>query len=42
MAAAMGWGATRAWQAEAQLRTAGLVRFDSLGRARASCDGLMQ
>lgn len=27
MARAMGWGATRAWQAEARLRAAGLVRY---------------
>ena len=29
----LGWGATRAWQAEARLRAAGLVRFDEPGRA---------
>jgi hypothetical protein len=32
-AVALGWGATRAWQAEAHLRAAGKVRFDALGRA---------
>ena len=32
-ATAMGWGATRAWQAEAQLIAAGLVRYDILGKA---------
>lgn len=31
-ATALGWGATRAWQAEARLRAAGLVRQDGLGR----------
>ena len=30
---ALGWGATRAWQAEAHLRARGQVRFDALGRA---------
>ncbi|WP_157792037.1 hypothetical protein [Pseudorhodobacter sp. MZDSW-24AT] len=33
MASAMGWGATRAWQAEAKLRAAGLVRLAQDGRA---------
>jgi hypothetical protein len=33
MASALGWGATRAWQAEARLRAAGLVRLGVLGRA---------
>ena len=33
MAAALGWGATRAWRAEAKLRAAGLVRMGELGRA---------
>jgi hypothetical protein len=33
VASAMGWGATRAWQAEAKLRAAGLVRMGGLGRA---------
>jgi hypothetical protein len=33
MASAMGWGATRAWKAEAKLRAAGLVRMEPLGRA---------
>lgn len=32
-ASALGWGATRAWQAEAFLRATGRVRFDALGRA---------
>ena len=32
-ASALGWGATRAWQAEARLRAAGMVRHDDLGRA---------
>jgi hypothetical protein len=32
-ALALGWGATRAWQAEAQLRAAGTVRLDGWGRA---------
>jgi hypothetical protein len=27
MASAMGWGATRAWQAEAKLRAAGFLRY---------------
>lgn len=35
-ATALGWGATRAWQAEAHLRAAGLVRHDSLGKLRAN------
>ena len=33
-ASRLGWGATRAWQAEARLRAAGLVRFDHLGQAK--------
>lgn len=33
MAVALGWGATRAWQAEARLRAAGMVRFDTEGKA---------
>src|SRR5690554_6627883 len=33
MAATLGWGATRAWQAEAKLRAAGLVHIGELGRA---------
>jgi hypothetical protein len=44
MASAMGWGATRAWQAEAKLRAAGLVRMGELGRAvpvAVKCDRLM-
>ena len=32
-AVALGWGATRAWQAEAQLVAAGLVHHDNLGKA---------
>ncbi len=34
MASAMGWGATRAWRAEAKLRAAGLVVYRE-GRAEA-------
>ncbi|MFN3641961.1 MAG: hypothetical protein ACK4TB_03435 [Gemmobacter sp.] len=33
MAATLGWGSTRTWQAEARLRARGLVRMDELGRA---------
>ncbi|MDO9525189.1 MAG: hypothetical protein Q7J57_06545, partial [Gemmobacter sp.] len=33
MASALGWGATRAWQAEARLRAAGLVVIDKAGKA---------
>ncbi len=33
MASAMGWGATRAWRAEAKLRALGLLRMGELGRA---------
>ena len=36
MASAMGWGATRAWRAEAKLRTAGLVVYDG---GKGSCKG---
>ena len=32
-AVALGWGATRAWQAEARLRAAGLALIDKSGRA---------
>ncbi|MDZ4068338.1 MAG: hypothetical protein U1E06_16045 [Tabrizicola sp.] len=32
MATAMGWGATRAWRAEAKLRALGLVRLGEFGR----------
>ena len=32
-ASRLGWGATRAWQAEARLRAAGLVRHGEHGRA---------
>ena len=32
-ATALGWGATRAWQAEARLREGGLVRLRTLGEA---------
>lgn len=32
LATALGWGATRAWQAEAQLVAAGLVRHDKWGK----------
>lgn len=37
-ATAPGWGATRAWQAEAQLRAAGLVQYNSLGKAALTPD----
>ena len=40
-AVALGWGATRAWQAEAQLRAARLVRYDSLGKAVIEPDQLV-
>ena len=30
----LGWGATRAWKAEARLRAAGLVRYGDLGKAQ--------
>ena len=33
MASTLGWGATRAWRAEAKLRAAGLVQMGELGRA---------
>ena len=33
MASTLGWGATRAWQAEAKLRALGLVRMGAHGRA---------
>jgi len=33
MASTLGWGATRAWRAEAKLRAAGLVRMGEQGRA---------
>ena len=32
-AVALGWGASRAWRIEAQLRVAGLVRYDCFGKA---------
>lgn len=32
-ATALGWGATRAWQAEAALKAAGMVEHDRFGRA---------
>ena len=32
-ARALGWGATRAWRAEAMLRAAGALSFDACGRA---------
>lgn len=32
-ASTLGWGATRAWRAEAHLRATGQVHFDALGRA---------
>ena len=34
-AAALGWGATQAWQAEAKLRALGLVQVGPLGAAQA-------
>ena len=37
-ATALGWGATRAWQAEAQLVAAGLVQHDKLGKAVIALD----
>jgi hypothetical protein len=36
MASAMGWGATRAWRAEATLRALGLVLMSDFGRAVAT------
>ena len=30
----LGWGATRAWQTEARLRAAGLVRYGEFGKAQ--------
>ena len=33
MASAMGWGATRAWRAEAKLRALALISIGELGRA---------
>ena len=33
MASTLGWGATRAWRAEAKLRALGLVQMGELGRA---------
>jgi hypothetical protein len=33
LATSLGWGATRAWQAEARLRAAGLVAIDKSGKA---------
>ena len=33
MASELGWGATRAWRAEANLRAAGVVTMGPLGRA---------
>ena len=32
-AVALAWGTTRAWKAEAQLKEAAFVRYDSLGKA---------
>lgn len=32
-ASLLGWGATRAWVAEARLRAAGLIRYDEIARA---------
>lgn len=33
VATSLGWGATRAWQADARLRASGLLPLDSQGRA---------
>ena len=33
-ASILGWGATRAWQTEARLRAAGLVRYGEFGTAQ--------
>lgn len=30
----LGWGATRAWQAEARLRAAGMIRINETGKAQ--------
>lgn len=38
-AVALGWGATRAWKAEAQLIASGRAAFDHLGRAILFSDG---
>lgn len=38
MATAMGWGATRAWRAEAKLRALGLVRLGEFGRGHPNKD----
>ena len=35
MASTLGWGATRAWRAEAKLRALGLVQMGPLGAAQA-------
>lgn len=34
MATALGWGATRAWRAEAKLRALGLIRIGEFGRGQ--------
>jgi len=34
MASILGWGGTRAWQTEARLRAAGLVRYGEFGKAQ--------
>ena len=39
-ASTLSWGAARAWQAEARLRAAGMVRLDKLGRAELLADEL--
>ena len=38
-ASSLGWGATRAWQAEGKLRTSGRVRIIEFGRAEPSFTG---
>jgi len=38
-ASSLGWGATRAWQAEARPRAAGTVRYDGLGKAHPVAKG---
>ena len=37
-ATALGWGATRAWQVEAQIRAAGLMEHNSFGKAALTPD----
>lgn len=42
IATAMGWGATRAWRAEAKLRALGLVRLGEFGRVHPNTDPTCQ